>query len=382
MTPGCSLRRIAAELGVSERQMRRLVVEQLGVSPVEYAQTSRLLLAKQLLTETVLPINRVATAAGFGSLRRLNHLFRERLRLAPTDFRRSKSASGTKPESLVLRLAYRPPLAWAHLLKFLRDHAVPGVETVNGNVYARTLRVGKDAGWIEVEHDTRDALLWLRVSESLWPAVSSVIAGVRALCDLDARPDVVDGHLIGCPHIGQSVRRVPGLRVPGAIDGFELLWRTVLGQQVSVKGATTLSGRVAKAFGEEIQTPIEGLTHLTPSAAVIAALKPEQLTGLGLTNSRAACVIEVAKAMRDDLRIEPGVATDVAGPRLRAIRGIGPWTEAYIAMRGLAWPDAIPETDLFVKRAIEAAPVRVVEAWMPWRSYAVMHLWNLASAQP
>ena len=382
MAPAVSAARVAAEIGVSERQMRRLIVEHLGVSPVEFAQTTRLLLATQLLTETRLPISRVAMAAGFGSLRRFNHLFRERLRLAPTDFRRSEKREAAESGGLCLRLAYRPPLAWAHLLKFLKDHAVPGVELVEGNTYFRTLQTEKCAGWLSIQHDREEPLLWLRVSESLVPAISSVIAGVRALCDLDARPDVVDGHLATDALLAPSVRSVPGLRVPGAIDGFELLWRTVLGQQVSVKGATTLSGRVAKEFGEPIATPIAGLTHLTPTVRTLAGAKPDALMKLGLTTSRAACVIEVAKAMAGGLRVEPGVAPEVAGPRLRAIRGIGPGTESYVAMRGLAWPDAIPETDLFVRRALESGAARSVEAWKPWRSYAVMHLWNLASTQP
>ncbi len=381
MSPSLSAARVAAEIGLSERQMRRLIVEHLGVSPVEFTQTARLLLAKQLLTETGLPVSRVATAAGFGSLRRLNHLFRERLGVAPTDFRRSAKQKKVEQGGLCIRLAYRPPLAWGHLIKFLRDHAVPGVEVVEGGAYSRTLRVDRHVGWLSVEPDHDEPLLWLRVSESLVPVISSVIAGVRALCDLDARPDVVDQHLETDSALAPSVRSVPGLRVPGAIDGFELLWRTVLGQQVSVKGATTLSGRVAKEFGEPIVTPIVGLTHLTPTARAVAAVKPDALMNLGITSSRAACVIEVAKAMAGGLRIEPGVAPDEVGPRLRAIRGIGPWTESYVAMRGLAWPDAIPETDLFVRRALERLPARSVEAWKPWRSYAVMHLWNMASIQ-
>jgi len=380
-TPAISPTTLARELGVSERQLRRIVQDKLGVAPVQLAQTSRLLLAKQLLTETSLPITRVAIAAGFGSVRRFNHLFADRYRLAPSDFRRAprEKRATSSERGLSVRLAYRPPLAWEKLLTFLADHAIPGVEWVDSGAYLRTLRIGKCVGWLCVRPERDTSHMTLTISDGLTTVLSEVIAGVRALLDLDCRPDVIDTHLAADPMLAPSLASQPGLRVPGAMDGFELLWRTVLGQQVSVKGATTLSGRVARALGERITTPIAALTHLTPTSRRVGRFAPSALQELGVTGSRATCIIDVARAIEGGLVVKPGASPEIAGAALRAIRGIGPWTEAYVAMRGLAWPDAIPETDLFIKRTLERLPPGASERWKPWRAYATMHVWNLAS---
>lgn len=388
-TPSISPTIVARELGISPRQLRRIVQSELGVAPVQLAQTSRLLLAKQLLTETSLPMSRIALTAGFGSVRRFNHLFVERYRMSPARFRTSASSprvttstqAADTGASLRVRVSFREPLAWDALLRFFADHAIPGVEAVDAGAYLRTLRIGKHSGWMRVERDREAAHLLLSVSDGLVGALPQVVAGVRALFDLDARPDVIDHHLNADPLLRPSLGNKPGLRVPGAIDGFELLWRTVIGQQVSVKGATTLSGRVALALGEPIRTPIASLTHLTPTARTLARAEPAQLQALGLTSSRAACIIDVARAMEAGLAIRPGANPSATGGALRAIRGIGPWTEQYIIMRGLAWPDAMPDTDLFIRRALERLGAHAVERWKPWRSYATMHLWNLASMQ-
>jgi AraC family transcriptional regulator of adaptative response / DNA-3-methyladenine glycosylase II len=240
---GGGLEALAAEFGRSSRQLRRAVRQELGVSPVDLAQTHRLLLAKQLLTETRLPVIQVALASGFASVRRFNALFRSHYRLTPSRLRRA-TGSGAGEESIRLRLAYRPPLAWSELLGFLADRALPGVECVTGSSYLRTAALGKHRGWLRVEpEDGRDAL-GVELSMSLVPVLPPLLARLRNLFDLTARPDVIVSHLGGDARIGPAVRRCPGLRVPGAFHGFELAVRAVIGQQVSVRAATTVAGRL------------------------------------------------------------------------------------------------------------------------------------------
>ena len=369
-----SVEDLAAELGVSARHLRRATEARLGVSPVELAQSRRLALAKQLLQDTALPLTEIAFAAGFGSVRRFNAAFVERMGKAPSVMRRahaSESAAG----GLTLRLDYRPPYDWARLLGFLRARAIPGVEVVEAATYRRIVRIGARTGVIEVRHEC--ASLRLAISPSLVPAVMPLVARVRRMFDLDARPDVIALVLGRDQLLAPLVAARPGLRLPGAIDPFEASVRALLGQQVSVAAATTLAGRFAKAFG----TPYaggEGLSVAFPFAGEIAARSPAAIARIGLPAARAAAIHGFACALAEGrFKLEGELDAFVAAAV--ALPGVGPWTAHYLAMRALHLPDAFPAADLGIKKALDAAPRAALaraDAWRPFRSYAVMHLWT------
>src|SRR5437868_112005 len=255
LSEGGSLEDLAASLGLSTRQLRRSVRKELGVSPVELAQTNRLLLAKRLIAETQLPMVQVAFTAGFESVRRFNALFRSHYRLTPSTLRRS-SSKAVASDCLRLVLAYRPPLDWDRALRFLAARAVPGVECVTAGAYHRTVGLGELRGWLSVSPVANRNLLAVDIATALAPALPSILVRLRNLFDLDARPDVIATHLALDPLLATRVERQPGLRVPGAFDSFELGMRAILGQQVSVRGASTLAGRLAHRFGEAIETPL------------------------------------------------------------------------------------------------------------------------------
>jgi AraC family transcriptional regulator, regulatory protein of adaptative response / DNA-3-methyladenine glycosylase II len=368
---------LASRLGISERHVRRAFGAEFGVSPVAFAQTQRLLLAKRLLTDTQLAVTEVALASGFGSLRRFNALFKERYRLNPKQLR--KAAPQTAADVLRFELSFRPPYDWPALLAFLGARAVPGVEAVQGLVYRRTVALSlnerEHRGWIEVGMSARKPALQVTLAASLAKAVPLVLARVKSLMDLACHPAEVARAL------GPLGARHPGVRVPGAFDGFEVAVRAVLGQQVSVAAARTLAGRFASVFGSALETPFASLTTAFPTPHRVAALSPGEIARLGMPGTRARTVLGLARAL-DARAIElmPNVDIERTLERLRALPGIGEWTAQYIAMRALAWPDAFPHTDLGVMKALrEKNPRRVLaaaEAWRPWRAYAVMHLWK------
>lgn len=370
---------LAGEMGISERHLRRVVEGEFGVSPIELAQTHRLLLAKRLLTDTDLPVIEVAYASGFSSLRRFNALFKERYRLNPTGLRKVRAQS-TAQQMLTCDVAYRPPLDWASMLRFLSARAVAGVESIEGNRYSRTAVFGKHRGWITVEPVPEKAVLRVKLSISLAPALPQVVASVKRLFDLMSQPQLIAAHL------GELAAEHPGLRVPGAFDGFEVAVRAILGQQVSVKAASTLAGRLAAAFGEPIATPHPVLALLTPTAERIAEAGLEEITSLGIVGSRAEAIIALAKAVAaKEIVLEPRVDVAETTARLKQLPGIGEWTAQYIAMRALAWPDAFPHSDLGICKALgEHDPRRIpalAEKWSPWRAYAAMHLWKSLETQ-
>lgn len=370
---------LAAEMGVSSRHLRRVVESQLGVSPIELAQTQRLLLAKRLLTDTDLPIIEVAYASGFSSVRRFNALFKTRYRLNATSLRRAR-AEQVAQQTLVCEVAYRPPLDWDSLLGFLALRATPGVEAVSDNCYMRTVAIGAKRGWIKVEPSRSKNALRVELSHSLAPVLSQTLARVKRLFDLTCEPRQIEAHL------GELAEAHPGLRVPGAFDGFEMAVRAILGQQVSVKAATTLAGRYAATFGGPLETPFEGLTVITPTVERVAGLEVQELTGLKITGARAASIIALAQAVTAK-RISLQPPGDVEGTvaRLLELPGIGEWTAQYIAMRALSWPDAFPHTDLGLRKALHEnrpkAILEIAQPWRPWRAYAAMHLWKTLEEQ-
>lgn len=376
---GASVEGLAASLGVTSRHLRRALVEALGITPVELAQSRRVAFAKRLLQDSRLSMAEVAFASGFESLRRFNALFRSRFGRPPTALRRAGGAAAGRG-TLVLRLDYRPPLDWPALLAFLAARATPGVEAAEGGAWLRTVRLGERTGWVAVRPDPERPALRAEVSPSLTGALMPLAARLRALFDLDARPDLVTAHLGGDPLLRRAVRRRPGLRIPGAFDGFEVAARVVLGQQVSVRAATTLAGRLAARLGEPIETPFPALRLLHPAAAAVAAAGEDRIAGLGMPGARARALLALARAVeRGELALERGASPD-AGERLRSLPGVGEWTAQVVAMRALGDPDAFPAGDLGVRRALGGLPppqaLARAEAWRPWRAYAAMHLWS------
>ncbi len=370
---------LAADFDLCSRQLRRIVREGTGASPIQLAQTSRLLLAKQLLTETDLSVTRVAFASGFSSVRRFNESFATHYCMPPSRLRQ-RGAVKQVGESLTLRLSYRPPFAWEDLLKFIERRAISGVEAVHAGSYRRTVVLGEYSGWVEVARNGESNSLVVRVSSTLAPALQLLLARLRDLFDLHARPDVIDEHLADHALLAKLVARRPGLRVPGAFDGFELAWRAILGQQISVRGASTLAGRFAEQFGEPAETPFKELTRLSPTPEAVLAIGVEDIAEIGLPLARASSLRGLASTcLHEPTLLCPGAPIQRTTDRLLAITGIGPWTASYITMRAHHWPDAFLESDLGIKQALGVKRasdiITASEPWRPWRAYAAMHLW-------
>ena len=382
--PALSPARLAARVGVTDRHLRRVFRDEFGVSPGEYARTHRLLTAKRLLTDTRLPVAEVAHASGFRSARRLEASFGARYGLTPSAVRRSTAAGRAHPpadDAPGFDLAYRPPYDWPWLLGFLAARSVAGVERVDGDRYRRTLRIeaaddrAAAAGWIEVLPSARAHALRVRVDPSLIAALPQVLERIRRLLDLACAPDEVAAAL------GSLAEGRPGIRLPGAVDGFELAVRAILGQQVTVRAAHTLAGRIVALLGTPIETPFDAVTHLFPSAAVVAQVEPSRLAALGIVSQRARAIVGLAREVADGrLRLDAAAEPQATIEALCALPGIGDWTAQYVAMRALAWPDAFPATDLGVLKALgvttRRAAIERAQAWRPWRAYAVMHLWS------
>ena len=368
------VRQLAERLGVGDRHLRRLFVEHLGAPPMAVAQTQRLLSAKRLLNDTDLPVTAIAMASGFGSVRRFNDAFRKTWGRSPRELRkthRPESAAG-----LSFRLRYRPPFDWDALLAFLAARAIPGVESVSDGVYRRSIVLSGMVGFIEARH--ADSEVILDVNHPKPDNLLAVVSRVRRLFDLDADPLAI-GPCLGADALLRPLVRVRrGLRVPGAWDGFELGIRAILGQQVSVAGASTLAGRLAARFGRQLEVDQPGVTHVFPHAAHLAEADIEVI---GLPRQRAETIRQFATAVaRGELVLDHMGAPDDLRERLLAIPGIGAWTAGYIALRALSDPDAFPSGDLMLLRAAGTRSVRELEQraerWRPWRAYAAMHLWQ------
>lgn len=377
---------LAQRVGIGERQLRRLFVDRLGAAPIGVHGTRRLLFAKQLLTETALPITQIALAAGFGSLRRFNTTFREAYRMAPRVLRRRPPTSADN--TLTLRLGYRPPYDFAAILSFLHGRALPGVEAVDDTSYLRVIGPAEAPGWLRVsagpggEHALKLELHGVPSAQLL-----EIVNRLRRMFDLDADPQAIADALSVDPRLRPLLRHSPGLRLPSGWDGFEMAVRAVLGQQISVTAARTLSARLARRFGQVLPAGFPpGLQHLFPSAD---ALADADLAAIGLTRARADTVRTVGRAVLDGrVDFKPERTLDEFIARWVALPGIGPWTAHYIAMRALGHPDAFPADDLVLRRAITGNGTALspkalgtrAEAWRPWRAYAVLHLWRDAMA--
>ncbi len=412
---------LAQRLAVTERHLHRLVVAELGTGPLALARTVRLQTARRLLSETSVPITEIAFASGFSSVRQFNASFQETYRQPPSALRASArphggwaDGTGSHGTWLSLRLACREPFDGESLLGFLAARAIPGVEQVTGGTYARTIRTSAGAGVIELAPGPPgQGHVLLRVRLTGLGGVGQVVSRCRQLFDLDADPAAIGSALASDRILAPLVHARPGLRIPGAYDGFELAVRAVLGQQVSVPAARTFAARLAARYGSLLDTPDhDGLPpgrtgprghdrglgpqgdaraaggHPVPPARLFpgpAQLADADLSGLGLTTSRQATLRTLAGAMATGrLDLDPGTDPAQAAARLGELPGIGPWTVSYILMRAVRDPDAFPETDLGLRRAIErlGCPPARATRWRPWRAYAALHLWTWAAAAP
>ncbi|HEX4933408.1 MAG TPA: Ada metal-binding domain-containing protein [Gemmatimonadaceae bacterium] len=430
---GASVEALAESLGVTGRHLRRVVVQHLGVSPIDLATTHRLLLAKRLLQDTTLPVAQVAYASGFESLRRFNAAFKGRYRLTPLSLRHESEemrpgaaphdgttvepgpagGNGDRRDDVVLTLDYRHPLHWPSLFDFLAARATPGAEFVGDGRYAATVRLpassAADGGGApavrrpgaevsghvivamagpaaargaRTPNDAGSAIV-ARISASLVPVLMPVLARLRDLLDLDANPEAIARHLARAGVVA-SEGDFAGVRIPGTLDGFALAVRAILGQQVSVRGATTVMGRLVGRFGDPYDGGHPALSRLMPTAATLARLRTADIASLGMPGARADAVLALARAVdAGDVVLAPGADAARTIRALTRLPGIGEWTAHYIAMRALRWPDAFPANDLVLRRAagnLTAAQLtRRAESWRPWRAYAAMHLWRTAA---
>ena len=377
---------LARGLHLSPRHLRRLFVQHLGAPPSAVAQTRRIHFAKKLIDETTLPMAEIAFCAGFSSIRRFNAAIRSAYGLTPTELRQShQPAASTNGElSLQLRLSYRPPFDWGSLIRFLGARAIQGVEAIEAGRYRRTVQIGPATGIIEVWPVEASPHLVLRATPGLSRGLMQISERVRGLFDLKADPLDISGHLGQDELMAGLVSKYPGLRIPGAWDGFEIAVRAVLGQQVSVKAANTLAGRLVEAHGEPLQALGDAdLAYLFPPPERLAEA---DLSGIGLMPQRAAAIRGLARAVCDgELAFGTAVGLDEAIERLTGLAGVGPWTAHYIALRALGEPDAFPAGDLGLRKAAaqdktgmltEAQLRRRAEPWRPWRAYGAMYLWQ------
>ena len=383
------LEAIAQQFELSSRQIRRIIQKELGVSPIQLLLTRRLLLAKQLLTETALPVIEIAFASGFASLRRFNDAFNRRYGLAPSRLRKRTMAGSAPPagnQTSTLQVCYRPPYDWPGILAFLKARELKGVELVTGDFYARTVHLEGRKGWIKVTHAERKNALMLEFNHEISPVLPALLSRVRDLFDVKARPDVINAHLRRDRILRPLIRANPGMRVPGAFNGFEMCLRAILGQQISVKGATTIACRLVETFCEPIETPFAELKYLAPPPAAFAKASVAALAKHGIVRARCKSIIALARThVSGELSLAGGIHHDPNATieRLAGLPGIGPWTAHYIAMRALRWPDAFPKEDIAISNALGGVTAKQAEqmsqAWRPWRSYAVLHLWRTAT---
>ena len=372
---------LADAMGLSARQLQRLFVARLGATPAKLHTTRRLLLAKQLLTETQLPVTQVALAAGFNSLRRFNSAFLQGCGMPPTALRKQHGAvAGGEP---VLRLAYRPPLDFPLMLAFLRRRSLPGIEYIDDNSYQRVVVANGSASLIRVSADLKRPELRLQLGTTDARAIPAIVAKVRRVFDLDADLSTVHATLGQTPLLARGIRERPGLRLPGGWDGFEVAARAVLGQQVSVAAATTLARRLVDRFGEHLPGMPEGLDRQFPAPAIVAEAP---LESIGLPRTRAATLRAIARACADGrLDFSRAQTLESFVQKATALPGIGPWTAHYMALRAMGLPDAFPAGDLVLQQVLgegqrlsERETERRSQPWRPWRAYAVLHLWHLA----
>jgi len=343
---------LARAVGVSEAELEAALERECGATVHELVATQCLALAKRLITDTRLSIREIAELSGFPSSRRLQARFEEYLGRPASSLRRPTPARADE-STLSLRLDYRPPLDLDAVFGFLRVRAMPGLERVSGSAYQRSIQLGAATGWLQVEpHPKRNALV-ATVPRALGPQLLPLMASVRELFDLDARPDRIGECLGSDPTLSRYIAARPGLRVPGSISRFETAVRAVVGQQVSVAAATTLCGRIVRRFGAPVETPWPEIDRTFPEPSLLVAAGVDQLATIGMPRARANTLFELARAVAEGrLDLDGVVDPEQALTELRRVPGIGPWTAQYIQMRVLHWSDAFPAGDLGVRKAL------------------------------
>jgi AraC family transcriptional regulator of adaptative response / DNA-3-methyladenine glycosylase II len=382
---------LADRLGIGSRHLRRLFLRYLGATPVAVAQTRRVHFAKKLIDETDLPLTQVAMAAGFGSIRRFNATFQNLYERAPSELRKvriglkhpANGHNGNTSGDYTFRISYRPPYDWKSILDFLAARTIPGVETVTAEEYRRTISLDGRAGTIAVRPALRKPAgnyLELQIRFPDPAALFRIVERVRAIFDVGADPAAIAKRLQTDARLKPVLRAHPGLRVPGCWDGFEMAVRAILGQQVSVKGASTMAGRVAAEFGAPALAGGRACATnqeaglLFPTAKTLAGA---DLTRIGVTRQRAASIRDLAQAVvSGEIRFDGAIDPEEFERRITRIKGIGAWTAQYIAMR-LGEPDAFPAADLYLRRAGGDS-----ELWRPWRAYAAMYIWKGSVGKP
>ena len=379
-----NVERLADRLGVTSRHLRRLFTQHVGASPLAVAHTQRLHFAKRLIDQTALNMQDISVAAGFGSVRRFNDTFRKTYGRTPRELRGGRETLESRT-SLSVLLPYRKPYGWHELLEFFAGRATPGVEVVQDGRYLRSVEMGGSPGIIEVGES--DAALSLTVHGVGTESLFLIVQRARGMFDLDAAIDDIASTLSGDRVLRGWLKKNPGLRVPGAWDGFELTVRAILGQQVSVKAATTFAGRIVERYGERIDVPVDGMPN-TPNRLFPAPQKlvRARLENLGVIRSRAQTIRDLARAViKGELGFDVAQDTEEFRAALMSIKGIGDWTAEYVAMRAFKNPDAFPASDLGLLRAFDgpdgerlrpAALLARAEAWRPWRAYAALLIWG------
>ncbi|MFA5629362.1 MAG: AlkA N-terminal domain-containing protein [Dehalococcoidales bacterium] len=377
---------LAERLNVGTEYLEQSFVAEYGVTPQRYWQTHKMLLAKRLLTDTALSLHEIALSAGFASEQDLKEAFQDKYKLAVDSLRKTLKTNAAKNGEITLSLSYRPPYDWGELIEFLDNRAVAGIERVVNGTYYRTVSIAKGGtafrGWIAVANRPETNSLSVTLPVSLLPVLSKLLYKIRQLFDLDADPLVIYGNLGALKkHLQGECNE--GLRIPGHFDSFETAVRAILGQQVTVKAARTLAMRLAHAFGEKIETPFEDLNVIFPTPEAILKIEPpleDRLGSLGIIGSRSRSIQGLAEVLAN------GKASfaEWADPfeelgKFKQIKGIGPWTLQYFAMRIFGHPDAFPHTDYGVKIALPGlSPKEILDLsqnWKPWRSYATVNLW-------
>lgn len=374
---------LAERLGITSRHLRRLFTTHLGASPLAIAHTRRLHFAKRLIDDTALPMNHIAIAAGYGSVRRFNDAFRKTYGRAPRDLRRLREEPRVAAATLTVQLQYREPYSWSDVLRFYGLRATPGVEAIENDCYRRTLAINGEPAQIEVRAAQKPGKLLLTLTDVPAEHLFEVVQKAREVFDLDAPTHDINESLSKDARLAGLLKQQPGVRVPGAWNGFELAVRAILGQQISVRAATTLAGRIAERYGTPLKNPQPGLTHLFPTPG---QLRRARFNNIGLVKSRAQTLRDLAATVDDGkINFDPLQDEQAFCAALCAIRGIGDWTAQYVLMRALKNPDALPSGDLGLVKALN--PDRRVtsaelqshsENWRPWRAYAAMLLWGAA----
>jgi AraC family transcriptional regulator, regulatory protein of adaptative response / DNA-3-methyladenine glycosylase II len=379
-TQRISVTQIAEELGVSDRHLRRIFEAHYGVSPLAFATTHRMLLAKRLLTDSQRSVSAIAQAAGFGSARQMNTLFAQHYRLSPTALRKAQPVARDANATNEVTLVIRAPYAYAQMFSFFAQRALPGVEVCAVGTmepfYMRTFALAHAGttlrGWLRVRKAARSPHLILSVSDTLWPAIGEVLPRVEKLFDTRADSATIDAQL-------GALLSTPGLRVPGVLEPFEIGVRAVLGQQVTVVAASRIAARLAARFGERIDTPFPELNLLFPSARTLANADVNTIAQCGIIRTRAQTILTLAQRCVEGALTFDGAFDDTIA-QLRTIKGIGPWTAQYIAMRALRAPDALPVKDVALYKALgvdnDADLIAAVEHARPWRAYATINLWD------